>query len=536
MVRTRFSYFRAIQKYIALKKTSHRTLLAILSILVIPVVIYGVFELNSLTVDERELETIYQRQLESVLFSINQSVQDKVSEITTRLDLDVATASPEAFRDELTSYNFFHSLYLKGVIDSSEVFYANTLLKDSAFEGQVDSIYNSNADVVRRLVRYKDSGGFLKIETGKEPFYYMGYEIDYFFFVLGKGETVKFGIYFFDATLMIEQYLVPKFQEVAREDFILTCQRISDNFLVYSTSSETVGNVQSEPLDLLPKYEIGIAREGGTVEEAVNRRKNQNLLALGLLMIVMIIGIGLVFRNIQQEMALAQKKADFVSNVSHEIRTPLALINMFAETLLFDRVREESKKKEYYEIITKEVARLTNMINRILSFSKIEAEKRTYQRTPVDLNNVVADVFNTYSYHLKNNGFAHELSLNTDKLIIKADQEALIEVLVNLIDNAMKYSLDEKNVVIETGLKGEKAYVSVTDQGMGIAKNQLNKLFEKFYRVPTGDVHDTKGSGLGLTIVQHIMEAHEGTVEVTSDLGKGSSFKLFFPLDKNNNA
>lgn len=519
-----------------MKKTSHKTLLAILSILVIPVVVYGVFELNSLTVDERELEKIYQRQLESVLFSINQSVQDKVSEITTRLDLDLATATTNELTDELTSHNFFQSLYLKGISDSSEVMYSGTILENSYFQKAADSIYGANADVVKRLARYKEAGGFLKIETGDETFFYKGYEVDYFFFVLSSGETAKFGIYFFDAILMIEQYLVPKFQEIAREDFVLTCRRAADEYLVYSTSEDYRGYVKSELIDLLPKYEIGISRKGGTVADAVSRRKNQNLLALGLLMVVMIIGIGLVFRNIQQEMALAQKKADFVSNVSHEIRTPLALINMFAETLLFDRVKEESKKKEYYEIITKEVARLTNMINRILSFSKIEAEKRTYQKTSVDLNTVVADVYNTYSYHLKNNGFAHELNLSPDRLIINADPEALIEVLVNLIDNGMKYSQDEKQVMIETGIKNQMAFVAIRDKGMGIAKNQLDKLFEKFYRVPTGDVHDTKGSGLGLTIVKHIMDSHEGTVEVNSEIGKGSTFKLFFPLDKNNNA
>lgn len=134
---------------------------------------------------------------------------------------------------------------------------------------------------------------------------------------------------------------------MAQGDFIITCNRISDGYQVYSTSGEVVGDIESEPLDLLPRFEVGIAREGGTVEEAVNRRKNQNLIALGLLMLVMIIGVTLVFRNVQGEMELAQKKADFVSNVFHEIRTPLALINMFAETLLLGRVKDETKKHEY---------------------------------------------------------------------------------------------------------------------------------------------------------------------------------------------
>lgn len=499
-------------------------------------IVYGVFELNSLTVDERELEKIYERQLESVLFSINQSVQDKVALITTVLDNDIENVGSEQWISELGTYNFFNALYLKGTQKPYEELFTFDESFDDWFAQRADSIYEANSPIVNRLTRYKEAGGFLKIENGEQAFFHKGVELDYFFFVLGTGEETKFGIYFFDAVWMIEQYLVPKFQEIARDDFVLSCTRISDNYLVYSTSNNISGNYEKEPIDLLPKYEIGIDRVGGTVEQAVNKRKSQSLLALGLLMLVMILGIFLVFRNIQQEMKLAQKKADFVSNVSHEIRTPLALINMFAETLLMDRVRTEEKKKEYYEIITKEVSRLTNMINRILSFSKIEASKRTYDKRQLDLNSAVTEVFNTYSYHLENNGFVYDFKKSEEGLNINADQEALIEVLVNLIDNAMKYSLDEKKVVVETGAKGEQAFVAVRDYGMGIPKNQLDKLFEKFYRVPNGDVHDTKGSGLGLTIVKHIMDAHDGKVEVHSTPGKGSTFKLIFPLYKSEDA
>ena len=493
------------------------------------------FELNSLNSDERELEKIYVRQLESVLFSINQSVQDKVSEITTGLERNMNSMSDDMLLEDLSSYNFFEGVYLTGLDTPFQSFLSEDRGVD-AFANKADSIFKANTSVVSRLRCYKEGGGFMKIENGASPLYQNGDELEYFFFVVDEGEDIKFSIYFFEAILMIEQYLVPKFQEIARDDFVLSCLRTSDNFLVYSTAENLAVNYESEPIDLFPRYEIGIDGAGGTVEEAINRRKNQSLLALALLMVVMIMGITLVLRNVQQEMKLAQKKADFVSNVSHEIRTPLALIKMFAETLLMGRVKTEEKKKEYYGIITKEVSRLTNMINRILSFSKIEASKRTYDKRQLDRNTVVADVFNTYSYHLENNGFRCELKTSDEKLIINADQEAVIEVLVNLIDNAMKYSLDSKQVIIETGLKGQNAFLAVSDQGMGIPKNQQDKLFEKFYRVPNGDVHDTKGSGLGLIIVKHIMDAHEGEVEVQSNLDKGSTFKLFFPLYKHEDA
>lgn len=170
------------------------------------------------------------------------------------------------------------------------------------------------------------------------------------------------------------------------------------------------------------------------------------------------------------------------------------------------------------------------MLNRILSFSKIEADKREYQKSKLDLNEVVEDVMNTYSYHLESNGFEHQVNLKNEKLPIEADKEAMIEVLVNLIDNGMKYSLTEKSVNVETGIAGDKAFFSIKDKGMGIEKDQLNKLFEKFYRVPNGDVHDTKGSGLGLSIVKHIIDAHDGEVQIKSKYGKGSEFKVLLPL------
>lgn len=496
-----------------------------------PVVAYGVFQLNSLTVDERELTTIYRRQLESVLFSVNQVAQDKSSEALKVVSNESPNANQTQIISQLSAFNFFHALYRKEINGWGEsVLTLNQKFMDDEFSKLAKTLAEENQSLVNRLVRYLEDGDFQKIQSFDSYLEFAGFQMDYQLFVSKENDKLYLNIYFFDGVKFIEQALVPKFQELSQGDFIITCSRIDDGSLVYSTSGELVGQIESEPLDLIPRFEVGIAREGGTVEQAVNRRKTNNLIALGLLMLIMIIGVGLVFRNVQREMELAQKKADFVSNVSHEIRTPLALINMFAETLLLGRVKNESKKKEYYEIITKEVSRLSNMLNRILSFSKIEANKREYSKSALDLTEVVEDVMNTYSYHLESNGFEHTIQLSESNLPIKADKEALIEVLVNLIDNGMKYSLEEKQLEVKTGEEDGFAFVSIKDYGMGIAKNQLDKLFEKFYRVPTGDVHDTKGSGLGLSIVKHIIDAHEGKVNIISKPGEGSEFKVLIPL------
>ena len=514
-------------------KSGKKSIFIILIILVIPVVAYGVFQLNSLTVDERELTTIYRRQLESVLFSVNQVAQDKSAEVLKIIAEANSDSDPTQMIAQLSAFNFFHALHRKEINGWEEtVMSTNPKFLEEDFSQVVSDLVTQNQSLINRLVRYLEDSDFQKLQSFDEGINYGGLDMDYQFFVSKKDGKLFLNIYFFSAVKFIEQALVPKFQEMSQGDFIITCTRIKDDFLVYSTSDETARDIQSEPLDLLPQYEVGIAREGGTVEEAVNKRKNQNLIALGLLMLVMIIGVSLVFRNVQREMELAQKKADFVSNVSHEIRTPLALINMFAETLLLGRVKDETKKHEYYEIITKEVNRLSNMLNRILSFSKIEANKREYQINQLDLSEIVEDVMNTYSYHLDSNGFEHTLQLSEQRLPIKADKEALIEVLVNLIDNGMKYSPNTKKLEVKTGREDDFAVVSIKDHGMGIARNQLDKLFEKFYRVPTGDVHDTKGSGLGLSIVKHIVDAHNGRVLVDSKLGEGSEFKVLIPIKK----
>lgn len=508
-------------------------------ILVVPVMIYGVYQLNSLTSDERELTTIYRRQLESVLFSVNQTIQDKSDEAFKVLLTPAygwvnenKEASDEVF-EQLKAYRFFSAFYTKEVETGEDGLLAvNGSYFEPEFKNSIDSLVEANQGVVNRLVRYMREGSFQKVQSFDNHINYRGEELDFQFFVTAINDKIYLNVYFFNAIYFIEQTLVPKLQELSQGDFVLTCDRIADDYRVYSTTENFEGEIMSEPLDLLPRFEVGIARQGGTIEDAVTKRRNQNLVALGVLMLVLVVGVVLVFRNVQKEMELAQKKADFVSNVSHEIRTPLALINMFAETLLMGRVKTEEKKNEYYGIITKEVGRLTNMINRILSFSKIEAGKRVYNRSTLDLNELVEEVHNTYSYHLENNGFEHNLELVEDILFISADREAIIEVLVNLIDNGMKYSTDHKFVAISTGVEEQRAFVSVQDHGMGIAKNQLDKLFEKFYRVPNGDVHDTKGSGLGLSIVKHIVEAHEGEIKVESTVGEGSQFKLYFPLDQ----
>jgi signal transduction histidine kinase len=245
-------------------------------------------------------------------------------------------------------------------------------------------------------------------------------------------------------------------------------------------------------------------------------------------------GLFLVYSNVRREMHLSRLKSDFVANVSHELKTPLALIRLFAETLELDRLPGEDKKRQYYRVIHKESQRLTQLINNILDFSRIEAGRREYRFAPADVNRIVNDVLDAYRFSIEQHGFTVESRLAEDLPEVEVDKEALSQALINLVNNAIKYSRDEKLLRLETARDGDRVLLSVTDRGIGIPSAEQRKIFEKFYRAENSLVHETKGSGLGLALVRHIVEAHGGSVSVESAPGKGSTFTIALPVPDGN--
>ena len=243
-------------------------------------------------------------------------------------------------------------------------------------------------------------------------------------------------------------------------------------------------------------------------------------------------GLYLVYSNVRRELHLARLKSDFVANVSHELKTPLALIRLFAETLELGRVPSEEKAHQYYRVINKESHRLTQLINNILDFSRIEAGRKEYRFAPTDVARVVREVIESYRFQIEQQGFELKVDVGDDLPHVPADEEALGQALINLVNNAIKYSRESKTIHIEVHRDGSKVLVTVKDTGIGIPRSEQKKIFEKFFRGEDSLVHETKGSGLGLALVRHIMEAHGGSVEVESTPGKGSAFTLVLPVGK----
>jgi two-component system, OmpR family, phosphate regulon sensor histidine kinase PhoR len=159
----------------------------------------------------------------------------------------------------------------------------------------------------------------------------------------------------------------------------------------------------------------------------------------------------------------------------------------------------------------------------------MESGRKDYKFSENELNSLTNNIIQTYKDHIKESGFILNVNYHNEDIKIKVDNDAVSEALINLLDNSVKYSDKEKEISITTGMKNGNAFIEVKDKGIGIAPENHHKIFEKFYRESTNNIHNTKGSGLGLSIVKHIMDAHNGWVDVFAEQGKGSCFTLFFP-------
>jgi signal transduction histidine kinase len=301
----------------------------------------------------------------------------------------------------------------------------------------------------------------------------------------------------------------------------------------YATSAGWNGGTPEVSLSLDNPFHglaLGVKFQGTTAQAIAHRWAVQSFLILGVLSVLMIGGLVLTYRSVNKQVALARLKSDFVSNVSHELRTPLALIRLYAETLELGRITKDEKKNEYYSIIRKESERLTALINNILDFSRIEAGRKEYDFRETDIAELVRNTLDSYRFQIEQQGFALEEQIDPGIPKMKVDREAIARALVNLVNNALKYSDSEKFLGVRLYRENALLKLEVSDRGIGIERNEQTRIFEKFYRTCDPLVHNTKGSGLGLSLVRHITHAHGGHVEVESTPGRGSKFTLSLPL------
>jgi signal transduction histidine kinase len=281
---------------------------------------------------------------------------------------------------------------------------------------------------------------------------------------------------------------------------------------------------------VFPGWELAAGYPGDTVAGLAKRNFRTAVLLDLVVAALLLAGVIFMLRIAAREVALAEAKSSFVSNVSHELKTPLSLIRLFSETLELGRTKSPDKEREYIHIIHNESRRLTQLVNNILDFSKIEAGRRQYQLASCDITALVQEVLNAYEYQISSAGFELKTYFSASVPPIAADKDALSQAVLNLLNNAIKYSEQRRQIEVRVENRGREIAIEVADQGIGIPRSEHEKIFEKFYRVSTGLVHNTKGSGLGLALVKHIVEAHRGRILVESAPGAGSRFTILLPL------
>lgn len=264
------------------------------------------------------------------------------------------------------------------------------------------------------------------------------------------------------------------------------------------------------------------APQSGSAFAGVSQGYWPSLLSVAL----MLVALGLTTQAHRRSAELAQMQTDFVAHVSHQLKTPLSLLSAATETLQMDRIRSPEKLAEYLDTIRAEVARLSTLVQRVLEFSRVQ-QQQSFEFEDVDLAALVRETVDAFVHGLSSRHFRFDLHSEHAGPYVRADPAALEQVIANLLDNAVKYSAANQEIVIRVRAERSLAIIEVTDHGTGVAPADQARIFERFYRGANGS--HRPGFGLGLPIVRDLMRAHGGTVEVLSKPGVGSTFRVSLP-------
>jgi len=264
----------------------------------------------------------------------------------------------------------------------------------------------------------------------------------------------------------------------------------------------------------------------------VERRRLLEMLMVGLSCVVVVAGMAVVIVAAERERRLSALKSDFVANVSHELKTPLSLVRMFGELLLSERVATDDKRREYLQIIVNESERLTALIENVLDFAKFERGKSAFEFHEGDVGQAVSRAVDVYRYRAEREGVEVDLSIGSRLPTVWFDERALELLLMNLLDNALKYAKEGKRVSVDVRPSRNALELRVSDKGPGVPPGERRRIFERFVRGSMVAENQVRGSGIGLALVKHIAQSHGGEAWVESELGRGSTFIVTIPFRK----
>jgi len=315
-------------------------------------------------------------------------------------------------------------------------------------------------------------------------------------------------------------------------------QVYSDNFYKYYLDSSNLRHV----LPLEP--ESGSSFENMTSEELLSiivphqkgliwREMIWFILGAILFTIIITTAFFITVRTLLKQKKLSEIKSDFINNMTHEFKTPLATISLAVDALKNDKVSGNKEKSDYFTgIIKEENKRMNKQVETILQAALLDKNEVQLNMKRLLAHDIIINVLNNINLQVEEKGGKIDVDLEAENDLIMADEVHFTNVINNLLDNAVKYSKDNLHIKLSTKNVGNQLKIKIEDNGIGMNKETLHRIFEKFYRAHTGNVHNVKGFGLGLSYVKTMIDAHHGTIKAESVLGKGSSFTISLPLPK----
>ena len=316
---------------------------------------------------------------------------------------------------------------------------------------------------------------------------------------------------------------------------------ITDDHFVVEDSSPRV--VQAGHKNLITsKYKVDLFREDipspgllmiyfPNKSEYVWGSVWRNLLAALLFTAIIMFCFGYTINVIFEQKKLSEMKGDFINNMTHEFKTPIATISLAADSITNPSILgSPNKVKRFADIIRQENRRMNSQVEKVLQMARIDKRDFDLKLTPLNMHQVIEGAVANFTLQVEKRDGKLEMDLQASTPTIEGDLTHVTNIIHNLMDNANKYSPEKPEITLRTRNVRNGVEVTVEDKGMGMNREALKNIFDKFYRVHTGDLHDVKGFGLGLSYVKAIMTAHKGQIDVKSTLGKGSKFILFFPF------
>jgi two-component system phosphate regulon sensor histidine kinase PhoR len=398
------------------------------------------------------------------------------------------------------------SFWVKQALDTkNEQFDQNALLGLKRVVNQLMALQNDSVTALKYLALENDCDFHSQFIHSLSP-QLIGEMIDAEFQDLELCDTYHYGIYNKESTA-----------------FILSSQDDFEARLLSSEHQMPISCIFQENQYILTVYFL-------FQRQFVFNKMQIYIFLSGLFMLIVIAGFWFTASSFIRQKKLSEMKTDFVNNMTHELKTPIATISVSSEMLMNNEVQNSGERiRKYAKIIYNENERLKNQVDQVLQVAMLDQRKYDLKRSNTDVHDIIQQSTERFQLSIQQQDGDIQLRLNAAQHIVNADSVHISNAINNLIDNAIKYSPQKPQITISTHSTKKGVFLTIQDKGIGIADENTKHIFKQFHRIPTGDIHNVKGFGIGLYYVKTIVEAHGGKISLNSKLGKGSSFTVFLP-------